>query len=187
MNEIEIKARVADSNKLEEKLNSFAQFSKNVIRDDSYYIGPSGKGKKIRIRKESENGNISWLLTYKKKENKTGPEGKTTEVNEELETKIEDPTPLIRYLEDSGYSVALSKHKEVRDWIYDGATLELCMVPPLGWFLEIEILAADNDDSTIQSAQKKLMEILKKCGLSEKDIETKYYSQLLKEADGKAK
>lgn len=181
MNEIEIKARVTDREELEKKLNSFAAFEKSVTRDDSYYIGPSGKGKKIRIRKETMDGTVTWLLTYKKKENKVSPDGTATEVNEELETKIDDPTPLVRYLEDSGYTIALSKRKEVRSWLHDGATLELCNVPPLGWFLEIEILAENKDLGTVLSAQKKLIEILLKCGLSEKDIEEKYYSQLLKE------
>lgn len=181
MNEIELKARIANKSKLEEILNSFAEFDRTVTRDDTYYIGPSGKGKKIRIRKETENGKVTWLLTYKKKENRTGPDGTSSEVNEELETKMDDPLPLTSYLEDTGYTVALTKHKDVQDWIYDGATLELCNIPPLGWFLEIEILAESNDEETVQNAQKKLKELLLKCGLSENDIEEKYYSQLLKE------
>ncbi|MDO4505557.1 MAG: class IV adenylate cyclase [Spirochaetales bacterium] len=181
MNEIELKARVADKSAVEEKLNSFARFERSVTRDDKYYVGPSGKGKKIRIRKETENGTVTWLLTYKKKENRTGPDGTSSEVNEELETKIEDPAPLVQYLEDTGYTVALTKHKDVLDWVCDGATLELCNIPPLGWFLEIEILSEKNDDETVQAAQKKLKELLTKSGLSENDIEEKYYSQLLKE------
>ena len=68
MNEIELKARVADKAKVEEKLNSFAKFERSVTRDDRYYIGPFGKGKKIRIRKETENETVTWLLTYKKKD-----------------------------------------------------------------------------------------------------------------------
>ncbi len=183
MNEIELKARVVDKAKVEEKLNSFAKFERSVTRDDRYYIGPSGKGKKIRIRKETENETVTWLLTYKKKENRRGPDGTTSEVNEELETAMEDPTPLVQYLEDSGYTVALRKHKDVLDWVHDGATLELCNIPPLGWFLEIEILSEKNDEETVQAAQKKLKELLLKSGLSEKDIEEKYYSELLKECN----
>ncbi|WP_407400099.1 class IV adenylate cyclase [Treponema sp.] len=181
MNEIEIKARVADKKAVEDQLNSFAEFKRAVTRDDTYYIGPSGKGKKIRIRKETEDGKITWILTYKKKENKISADGTATEVNEELETTMEDSTPLVRYLEDSGYTVALTKHKDVYDWSYEEATLELCNIPPLGWFLEIEILTESNDDATVQSAQKKLKDMLLKSGLSDKDIEEKYYSQLLKE------
>ena len=155
MNEIELKARVADKAKVEEKLNSFAKFERSVTRDDRYYIGPSGKGKKIRIRKETENETVTWLLTYKKKENRRGPDGTTSEVNEELETAMEDPTPLVQYLEDSGYTVALRKHKDVLDWVHDGATLELCNIPPLGWFLEIEILSEKNDEEKTEGASFK--------------------------------
>ncbi len=65
MNEIELKAHVTDREKVKEKLNSFARFQRSVTRDDCYYVGPSGKGKKIRIRKETENETVTWLLTYK--------------------------------------------------------------------------------------------------------------------------
>lgn len=181
MNEIELKARIENENQLKEIINSFAKYEKTVTKDDTYYVNPSGNGKKIRIRKETENQKTTWLLTYKIKENKISPNGNETEVNKELETKIEDAFPLISYFKDCGWIIDLIKHKEVIVWTYDNATLELCYIPKLGWFLEIEILTKDHDDITIQNAQKKLIEILYKCKLSEKNIENKYYSQLLKE------
>lgn len=189
MNEIEIKARVADRIELEKKLNSFAQFSGSVSRDDSYWANTEVSKKKIRIRKETtgsgSNCTTQWLITYKIKDNVLSPEGITTEVNQELETVIENPEPLLRYFKDTGYSEVLSKHKEVSDWKYEDATLELCHVPPLGWFLEIEILAENNSPATVDSAQKKLKELLYKCGLNDSDIEEKYYSQLLREYKSK--
>ncbi|MBQ0038976.1 MAG: class IV adenylate cyclase [Treponema sp.] len=185
MNEIELKARVEDVNAVEEKLGTFASFKRSVVRDDTYYVNSSGKGRKIRFRLETCDGKETWLVTYKKKENMKSADGISTEVNQEMETAIEDPQPVMTFLEDSGYVVSLKKHKEVRDWVFEDATLELCNVPPLGWFLEIEILAQDNSPDTISKAQKKLRELLIRSGLTEKDIEEKYYSQLLKEYNKK--
>lgn len=187
MKEIELKARVADVSAVEKNIGTFATFERSVVRDDTYYVNSSLKGRKIRFRLETCGENQSWLVTYKKKENIISSDGTATEVNEELETTVENPEPLLKFLEDEGYVVSLKKHKEVRDWIFEEATLELCMVPPLGWFLEIEILSDDGDSKAVEEAQKKLRKILEKCGLSEKDIETRYYSQLLKEADGNTK
>ena len=181
MNEIELKARVKDKAAVEKKLNSFAAFKHAVTRDDTYFKSPSVKAKKIRIRQETEDGKVRWFLTYKKKENKKSSDGTLTEVNEELETEIEDPKPIATYFLDSVFTVDLTKHKEILGWTFEGANLELCNVPPLGWFLEIEILTEKNDDDAVQAAQKKLKELLLKAGLTADDIEEKYYSQLLKE------
>lgn len=180
MNEIEIKARVADTDSVRKKLDSFATYLGAVIRDDTYYAHPKIE-RKIRFRKETRGNQVQWLATYKRKENKISPDGITTEVNEELETSIDDPFPLIKFLEDSGYKIHLQKHKEVYDWKFGDATIELCQVPPLGWFLEIEILSKKNDPATLDGIQRELKSILTKTGLNEKDIETKYYSQLLRE------
>lgn len=181
MKEIELKARVADICTVEKLIGTFATFERSVVRDDTYYVNSSLKGRKIRFRLETCGKNQSWLVTYKKKENIISSDGTPTEVNEELETAVENPEPFLKFLEDEGYVVYLKKHKEVRDWTFEDATLELCNVPPLGWFLEIEILGQDDSPDTISKAQKKLRELLIRSGLTEKNIEERYYSQLLKE------
>lgn len=185
MNEIEIKARAADPDSVRKRLDSFAAFSGSVVRDDTYYTHPKIKNK-IRFRKETGDDGVQWLVTYKKKENRISPDGMTTEVNEELETLVQDPVPLVKFLEDSGYEIHLQKHKEVYHWKFEDANIELCLVPPLGWFLEIEILSEKNDADTVAKIQQELKYILLKAGLEEKDIEKKYYSELLRELDRKA-
>ncbi len=182
MNEIELKARVKDPSHVESMLNSFAEFKASVIREDLYFANDKINSRKIRIRKETSDSGTRWLLTYKKKENVTGQNGISTEVNNEMETTIEDPAVLEQYFLDSGFHVAVKKRKEVRDWAYENATIELCNVPPLGWFLEIEILSESDKPDVVAQAQDKLHEILMKSGLSDSDIENRYYSDLLKEA-----
>jgi len=62
------------------------------------------------------------------------------------------------------------------------ANIEVCNVPPLGDFIEIEILSKTKDEKTVKNIQKELISILQRCKISESDIESKYYSEMLREA-----
>lgn len=202
MLEIELKAHVYNRSSVIEKINSFAEFHRVIIKDDEYYRLDKTNGSHIsaRIRREKSSSieqyeNISQIqaeetnivLTYKKKESRISSEGKALEVNRELETSLSDSEPVKTLLQDSGYKKSLTKHKEVISWFCTTecgqAHLELCTVPPLGDFLEIEIIAESADNNKIEQARKILENLILKSGISLSDIENKYYSELLKEAD----
>lgn len=191
MNEIEIKAHVYKKDELIKKLNSFAEFKQEVSRDDTYYESPLNPKIKIRVRKEKCGKKTRTILTYKRKEIKNASGNSSTELNEELETEILSSEPLEQFFFDAGLKVALKKHKEVMDWelelpaSIEGkkliATLELCNVPPLGHFLEIEILSPSKKDEYVKKVQQILFELLEKCGIEKSCIEDKYYSELLEQ------
>jgi len=196
MTEIEIKAHVEDRAALEQKLSSFAKYEGSVIRDDTYY---KKDGISIRIRKETTEQKSDYLLTYKRKEQRTDSTGTTIEVNDEKECSISTPEPLVAFLEDTGYTISLKKHKEVKDWCLDlsdvlkkhslqstknfsyKATFELCKVPPLGDFLEIEILSPTAEENIVNALHKELEELLQKAGIPKSKVEKKYYSELMAE------
>ena len=187
MTEVELKARVQDKDALKKRLDKIAAYRGFCTRDDTYYSRAEDIHRKIRIRKECKKDNdgekTAYILTYKRKELKTLQDGSTSEVNDEKETVIQDPVSLELFLQDTGFSVSLKKHKEVMDWTLPlenlSATFELCTVPPLGDFLEIEILVPTNSEEKIEQAQKKLQELLLLAGLNKSDIENRYYSELL--------
>lgn len=197
MTEIEIKAHVEDRAALEQKLNTFAKYEGSVTRDDTYY---KKDGISIRIRKETKEvteQKSDYLLTYKRKEQRTDSTGTTIEVNDEKECEISTPEPLVAFLEDTGYTISLKKHKEVKDWCLDlpdvlkkhslqstksfsyKATFELCKVPPLGDFLEIEILSPTSEENIVNALHKELEELLQKAGIPKSKVEKKYYSELM--------
>lgn len=191
MNEIEIKAHVYQKEELIKKLNSFAEFKQEVSRDDTYYESPANPKVKIRIRKEKRGKEEHSILTYKRKEIRGASSGTSTELNEELETELLSAEPLEQFFLDAGLRVSLKKHKDVMDWEVRlpasikntqlKATLELCNVPPLGNFLEIEILSPSEKDEDIKKIQQILFELLEKCGIEKSCIEEKYYSELLEQ------
>ncbi len=193
MYEIELKAHVKDRQQLIKNLERFAVFSAAVEKDDTYYSKEvNGKNIKVRIRKETpftteETQNApqihqqkSVTFTYKRKEI-LQKDGTSIEVNDEKETFLTEEEPFEAFLTDIGFVTSLKKHKITLGWYYDGAHLELCTVDRLGDFIEIEILSETNDETQVLQTKQKLLKLLAKCGISEDQIENRYYSQMLGE------
>ena len=85
----------------------------------------------------------------------------------------------------SGFENHFCKHKDSFGWyaecgeFFSRAHLELCAVPPLGDFLEIEILSPRQDEEALREINSTLKSFVVKSGLELRDIEEKYYSELL--------
>ncbi len=195
MFEIEAKAHVEDRGAVIQKLNQGASYLGSVHKKDSYY--KNAEGIKPRIRRE-----IPWdtketnlpnpaksqiLLTYKRKEVRKNQDGKVLEVNDEKESTLSDDQALDSLLKDSGFSIYLEKEKFVMGWQKGRAHIELCTVPPLGDFLEIEIMAPSNEEGLVEDCRKEIISILAQAGIGEDKIENRYYSDMLREAEKNSK
>lgn len=126
----------------------------------------------------------SFIFTYKQeKEVRQNEDGTSMEVNRELECEISDPEPLVKFFLDLGGERGIVKQKIVECYHAETecgtANIELCTVPPLGDFLEIEIIADKNDDDFVAKAKKIEEEIFLKCGIPLEQIEPRYYSDML--------
>jgi adenylate cyclase class 2 len=198
MTEIELKAHVADPADTEKKIRSFASFKGETEKFDAYWTNSKalngaagGKPVKVRIREEAG----ATVVTYKKKELQG-----TVELNDEREFTIDDRAAFETLISDLGFSQDSIKHKKTKSFNYlahDGAdsangpgaanvthvTIELSLVDPLGWFVEIEILKNNPDGETIERSKKTLSETLKLCGISEDAIEKRYYTEMIAAAN----
>lgn len=142
-----------------------------------------------RIREEVHHTNSgderSILFTYKRKRLVSDGAGAAIEVNDENECTISDSGALQAMLFDAGFVVSHKKHKKAEGYMADTpcgeAHIELCAVPPLGDFLEIEILSEKNDDQTIAAAHQAIKEIFTRCCIPLEAIEERYYTQMLEE------
>lgn len=201
MFEVELKAHVADRAVVIQNLNSFARFDRIIIKDDSYFkLERPGKERVIaRIRIEEHRSTEDFFnftgqkliakkrfLNYKKKERRAESDGSTIEVNDEYETEISNEDCVKELLLASGFEPYFSKHKDSLGWyaecpagFFSRVHLELCEVPPLGDFLEIEIISPRQDEEALQEVNLTLKYFLMKSGLELHDIEEKYYSELL--------
>lgn len=194
--EIELKAHVDDRKKVIEILNQLGSYLGHTKKSDDYYHFPL-KGKNApdgrnflsaRIRKEEltldGKSQACCYFTYKRKENKIGEDGTKIEVNEENEIQCRDASALEVFFADLGAEIDLHKEKDVEQWMVnfegESAHAELCTVPPLGDFLEIEIIKNQNDPETVKKLKEIIIKIFKKCGLEKDKIEERYYRDMLK-------
>lgn len=140
-----------------------------------------GGSKPLKIRIREENGKT--IITYKRKEFQGN-----VEVNDEREFSIDDRSPFETLVSDIGFVPDSVKEKKTKSWSWTTddnleATIELSLVGSLGWFIEIEIILDNPDESETSRATKALYAVLKKCGVDEREIETRYYTEMLAEEE----
>jgi adenylate cyclase class 2 len=205
--EIELKAWVDDPQTVKTAASSFACYVRAFDKQDAYWYPAKGGGIGkdrgstaippfgIRVRKETDTScdeTRTWV-TYKTKETHD-----KIEVNIEREFAISDDKPFEELLALFGLEIGICKHKTGWAWDYSEAggsaddadcdlcnkphiTLELAEVEGLGWFAEIEILAESDDAATVADARRRLLSLLCKLGIDEAKIESRYYTEMLRE------
>jgi len=193
--EIELKAHVKDDIQNIEALKSLllkkAEYLWAFEKEDTYYfpLSPSDIPRSgVRLRGESKtfsDGTVkkTAYVTYKTKEVRDG-----IEVNDEKEFEVcsSQYRPVMifdEFLKMAGLNPGFTKHK--RGWAFSKNEInaELLEVEKLGWFLELEIVLDDVEKDTIIIEEKKklLMDFLSELGIEKDAIESRYYSEMLKE------
>ncbi len=179
MIEVELKARVADPEACEARLATFAHRSGSFDKADEYWVlggadapmAAEERGRAFRIR---ESGGRA-VVTRKRKERSGG-----IETNVETEFEVSDAAAFRELALGLGARPALRKRKRGSAWEAEGALIELCEVAGLGHFLEIEILLREGaPEGEIAEARAKLLALLVKAGLTQGDIEPRYYADML--------
>lgn len=195
--EIELKAHVKNREEVIKILNEKATYLGHTEKQDDYYhfeltagrTAPDGRNfVSARIRKEKltldDKTTSTCYMTYKRKEIKKNEDGTEIEVNEENEITFENAAPLEILFSDLGGKIDLHKSKSVEQWKLvkngEAAHVELCTVPPLGDFLEIEIIKNQNDEETVKKCKKIIEEIFTDCNITLNQIEPRYYRDMLR-------
>jgi adenylate cyclase class 2 len=88
----------------------------------------------------------------------------------------------MEFFHSLGCTVYICKEKHGHAWECAGIVLELVEVPPLGWFLEMEILLGDEATAEdVLSARGRLLTLLGVLDVPPSLIEGRYYTDLLLE------
>jgi len=188
--EIELKARLDDSEPARERLSSLGSYARAYEKADAYWI-PADPGSPlsrsgIRVRRDSGVGadgaaRESALVTTKDKALSGG-----IEVNEEREFAVSDPGLFEDMLR--GLGLAERSRKSKRGWEWEvppqaagGRPIraEVSMVGGLGWFLELEIVAGEGGQRVVEESRGELYSLLEKLGVPIESIEPRPYSALL--------
>lgn len=192
MYEIEIKAWLRDTQAAEKKVALFAEYAGSAEKNDRYWTQSASNGTasgadclcpgcKVRIRDSvfsAPDGTEerTTAVTYKRKELRAD-----TEINEEHEFTISDADAFEVFIRAAGFVPSAEKRKSAKSWKYENAVIEIVHVAQLGDFIETEILTENDDAETAERCRLKLLYILKAAGVSETDIETRYYTEMLAE------
>jgi predicted adenylyl cyclase CyaB len=192
--EIELKARLDDYAPVKERLSRVGDYCRSYKKSDSYWLpvqptaGMSVPPSGVRVRRESDidadsMAHESVLATYKIKEISGG-----VEVNHECEFTVSDAGLFEELLGRLGLSRATRKEKEGWAWTIPPQTAgqapilaELSLVAGLGWFLEIEIMAADDGEQTVKESRGRLFALLEKLEIPAEWIESRPYTVMLRE------
>ena len=175
--EIEIKAYVRDFDSVLNFLYKNAKFKKKYFKKDIYYARENDiKHGNIKtndcIRLRMEHGGYTFCT-----KERTLIDG--VEVNDEIEIKTTKKKArlIINFLSQlQKYREDLRKEKKGYAFIYKNALVEVSKIKNLGSFIEIEFL---NSNETVENQVSQLKYILNDIGISEKDIETEAYINLL--------
>jgi adenylate cyclase class 2 len=185
--EIEMKARVADPAGLELRLREQMEFVRAFHKKDEYFHFPEALGvdplQNVRVRQDGGAAVITW-----KERRRLG----ALEMNQEREFEVSSAQAFVELIQAMGAKPYFCKEKRGLEFSRDGLCLELCEVPPLGWFLEIERViesapgAAEAQSLEAQSlvAKKEIAGIFSSLGIAESALETLSYSELLRQYSG---
>ena len=192
--EIELKAHVKDREALRLLLQDKARYLCSFEKEDTYYFPVENSDvPKSGVRLRSENKTLTdgtekkiVYVTYKTKEVRDG-----IEINDEKEFEVCSNqygtiTVFDEFLKMLGLKPGYTKRKKGWAFSKEEINAELLEAEKLGWFLEIEIVVNDIGDQekmdiTIREAKKKLMGFLSELGIEKDAIESRYYSEMLKE------
>jgi len=198
--EIELKARLDDYAPVKERLSVVGNYCRSYKKSDSYWRPANGiyangntamsiPATGVRVRRESGidadgAAHESVLATYKTKEISDG-----VEVNHECEFTVSDAGLFEDLLGRLGLRDSVRKEKEGWAWTIPSQAAgqapilaELSLVAGLGWFLEIEIMAANNSEQTVKESRGRLFTLLEKLDIPAELVEPRPYTVMLLES-----
>jgi len=181
--EIETKLKIPDSeiSNLRNKIKEIAKFEKKGKKEDDYFairriVKSSYPKKAFRIRATKDEFEVNfkkWLTKYWTKD---------IVVKKEFEFKLkgkEEVEDLLALFKDLGFSEWVKKIKFNETYKYKKdprASIELNNVKHLGWFMEIEYLAQENE---IETARKKIENVLDDLKINRDWIDNTGYTKML--------
>ncbi len=76
----------------------------------------------------------------------------------------------------------LRKTKKGKSYSFEGLTVEVSDVPPLGLFVEAECLLENPAPDDVAGAEKRIRRFLAGIGIEDADIESRTYAEMLMQA-----
>lgn len=171
MIEVETKVRIGNLKDIKRKVSQIAKYVGRQKKIDDYYTlqekGYPKKSLRVRRRGRIYEVNFKQSLNYVH-----GVHAKN-----ETEFRVSDISGFLNLIADFGFKKWLRKEKVSEVYkIGERFHIEINEVKGLGAFLEVEYLAKPNE---VANARKKVLDVLKKLGVEEKEIVRDGYTKML--------
>lgn len=176
--EIEMKAQVADLAPVRSKLEKLGSLKDKIDYRDTYFVQNRVKGysfKRFRLR---ETGCKAWVTAKQKVKG-----AKSSKAMAEHEFEISDAGAFRKFTGMFGFKKLIEKRKKGSRYAveFEGSelTVELIEIEGLGFFVEIELMAARPGD--IVGGLEKIAALFKKLGIPHSAVEQRPYTLMLYE------
>jgi predicted adenylyl cyclase CyaB len=177
--EIEVKARVADHAALRAALDSGATFVKEIEKADVYFADARLSAAEVSLDRDRvfriRDVGGACEVTFKERT----LDG-AIERNVEGEFPISDPAAFRAFAAYIGFRPIIEKRKRTRLYQVGPFNVELNEVPPLGWFLEVELVTSNASDPA--GLSESLLAVLDQFGVARDAVETTPYIVMLRDA-----
>ena len=178
MIEVEVKAKIDDFEKMDEKLKELgAVKTRKEYQEDIYFNSPIVDFKKsdeaLRIRTTESDGETNIFITYKGA--KIDSKSKT---RKEIEIAVEDAEKCSEIFENIGFEKQRSVCKTRRYYSYENFEISLDDIEGLEPYMEIEITLDDGSEYT--KAQESIFKLFEKLGVRDNFERTSYLELLEK-------
>ncbi len=180
-NEVEVKCRVVDKKSLLDILHKKARYKRKYFKKDFYYSTAKNNDdfdidRCIRLRLDRG----SYTFTSKSRIIENG-----IEFNDERNLSVtrHKSKVIVNFIKDIlNMSLYVLKEKKGKAFVYKNTLIEVSTIKGLGDFVEFEIIdSSDNLDATEKI--EFLKDLINEFGISESDIETKTYIEMIKAAE----
>ncbi len=172
MIEVEAKAKISELKSIREKARRIGKYIGKEKKIDYYYTLEDikkypQKSLRVRKRKGFYEVNFKQKLSYIK----------GVHVKDEKEFVVSKIEPFLDLIKDFGFKLWLKKYKISEIYMIEkNFHIELNYVKKLGWFLEVEYLC---NIGKIAHARKRVLEVIDKLGIIQKDIIESGYTKML--------
>lgn len=168
--EVEVKARIGDSDRIRERIVRREGPGAPFLRRDAYFVSPDGE-RRFRCRREDERCTVTSKIRHL-------DDG--VEQNDEVEFRVDDADAFGRFVAHLGYVPLVTKEKRGEVWRIAGDVVELSDVATLGVFVEIERILPDGaTPAEIAAASAAVLARLTDLGVPASAIETRPYTEML--------
>lgn len=167
--ELKLKFKIRSLDRIKKKLKKTSIFLEKIEYSDYFFRSKNSKtGSELRLRKLEDKKLITLKTLFHKND---------IQVNNEYKFKVDNADDFISFLEFLGYKpfCLLRKHSEV--FMKDQVRIELAKIDRVGNFVELTLHTLDTFSD---NDEKRLKELSSELGLKKRNIDSRYYSEIIK-------